>query len=116
MPLARLFEDFAERLNGNVRLRSILAGWKPAFHIESRDTGETFQIHIEGGRVQRVVRIAGEPADGGLLLRADEAVLQHVFCGKLSPLAAYTDGLLEAYGPQKDQIKLDVIALVLWRA
>jgi hypothetical protein len=114
--LATLFEEFSERLNGSVRLRPILARWTPVFHIESRDTDETFKIHIEDGLVRRIVRLATEPEDDGLLLRADKSVLQQVFSGQLSPLAAYTDGLLEVYGPQKDQIKLDAIALVLWEA
>ncbi len=115
-PLATLFEEFSQRLNGSARLRPILMRWKPIFHIESRDTAEIFQIHIEDGLVQRIVRLATEPEDDGLLLRADQSVLQQVFSGQLSPLAAYTDGLLEVYGPQKDQIKLDAIALVLWEA
>ena len=116
MPLANLFEVFSERLNTNVRLRSLLAAWRSALHIASRDTGETFRIHIEGGRVQQIVRVASEPDDEGLLLRADESVLQRIFSCRLSPLAAHTDGLLEVYGPEKDQIKLDMIALVLWGA
>jgi hypothetical protein len=115
-PLATLFEEFSQRLNGSARLRPILMKWKPIFHIESRDTGETFKIHIEDGLVRQIVRVAGEPEGDGLLLRADQSILQQVFSGQLSPLAAFTDGLLEVYGPQKDQIKLDAIALVLWEA
>ena len=68
------------------------------------------------GRVEGVEPTGEEPGDEALLLRAPAPVLERVFSGALSPLGAYTDGQLEVYGSQKDQIKLDVIALVLWGA
>jgi len=114
--LGHTLGQFAGRVNECAALRGTLAGWQPDFHIEARDTGAAFRVRIEGGRVQGVEPAASEAGDDALLLRADAAVLEEVFTGTRSPLGAYTDGLLEVYGPPKDQIKLDVIALVLWGA
>jgi hypothetical protein len=114
--LATLLDDFSKRINGKDALRATLTDWQPEFYIQARDTGGTFQIHFDNARVDRVLPVATEPGDDALLLRADQAILQKIFSGNLSPLGAYTDGLLEVYGSQKDQIKLDVIALVVWGA
>jgi hypothetical protein len=114
--LLDLLGDFALRVNDHPALRRPLAGWSPDFYIEASDTGDTFEVHMAGGRVEAVARTGEEPGDEALLLRAATPVLESVFSGALSPLGAYTDGQLEVYGSQKDQIKLDVIALVLWGA
>ena len=107
---------FAGRVNEHAALRGTLAGWTPQFYIQARDSGETFRVRFVSGRIEDVLPTHGEPGDEALLLRAESDVLQQVFSGGQSPLAAYTDGELEVYGPTKDQIKLDVIALVLWGA
>jgi len=112
--LLRLLEDFSERINAQPRLRTTLATWRPEFFIQARDTLATFQIHFEDSLVQRVVPTDTEPGDNALLLRGDEDTLRGIFSGTLRPLAAYTDGMLEVYGSQKDQIKLDAIVLVVW--
>jgi hypothetical protein len=114
--LLELFGAFAGRVNGQASLRTTLADWTPQFFIEARDTGDTFQVCIEDGRIDRVVPTRTEPSDEALLLRAPTDVLEKIFGGALSPLGAYTDGQLEVYGHPKDQIKLDVIALVVWGA
>jgi hypothetical protein len=112
--LATLLDRFAVRVNGQSDLRRTLAGWEPEFFIQARDTGTTYQVVIAGGRIERVVPVAAEPGDDALVLRADQSTLQAIFDGAVSPLGAYTDGSLEVYGSQKDQIKLDVVAVVLW--
>ena len=114
--LLNLLREFAVRVNDHPALRRPLAGWSPGFYIEASDTGHTFEVHLVGGRVEGVEPAGKEPGDEALLLRAATPVLERVFSGALSPLGAYTDGQLEVYGSQKDQIKLDVIALVLWGA
>ena len=114
--LHELLRGFAGRVNGQASLRTTLAGWTPDFFIEARDTGDIFQVRVERGQVEDVLRATADPGDEALLLRADAAMLERIFTGMLSPLGAYTDGLLEVYGSPKDQIKLDVIALVVWGA
>ncbi|HEY2977654.1 MAG TPA: hypothetical protein VGJ35_06770 [Burkholderiaceae bacterium] len=114
--LLELLRGFAERVNAQASLRTTLAGWSPDFFIEARDTGDIFQVRVERGQVEDVLHATADLADDALLLRADAATLERIFTGMLSPLGAYTDGLLEVYGNPKDQIKLDVIALVVWGA
>ena len=114
--LQELLGSFAQRANAHTSLRKTLAGWSPDFYIQSSDSGECFQIRVVGGGIQDVLATRDEPGDEALVLRGCSAVLGQVFSGQRSPLAAYTDGQLEVYGNPKDQIKLDVIALVLWGA
>ena len=112
--MVTLLEYFRSRVNSHGRLRATLVGWEPEFYIQARDVDNMFRIHFECGYVGQVLAVSTNPSDEALLLRADQAVLRKIFSGKMSPLSAYTDGLLEVYGNQKDQIKLDVIALVVW--
>jgi len=114
--LQPLLADFAQRANAHPSLRNTLAGWSPDFYIQASDSGECFQIRVVGGGIHDVLPTRNEPGDEALLLRGGTAVLSEVFSGQRSPLGAYTDGELEVYGHPKDQIKLDVIALVLWGA
>jgi hypothetical protein len=114
--LHHVLGSFAGRVNEHPALRSTLAGWTPEFFIQARDSGDTFRVNMAGGRIADVLPTAVEPGDNALLLRGDCELLEQVFQGQQSPLGAYTDGQLEVYGPTKDQIKLDVIALVLWGA
>lgn len=114
--LHQMLGDFAGRANAHPSLRNTLQGWSPEFFIQTIDSGECFQIHLDGAGIDSVLPTSIEPGDEALLLRGGSAVLQAVFSGDRSPLGAYTDGQLEVYGNPKDQIKLDVIALVLWGA
>jgi len=114
--LQSVLGNFAGRVNDHPALRSTLAGWTPDFFIQARDSGDTFHVQMAGGRITGVLLTTTEPGDNALLLRGDGDLLEQVFQGQQSPLGAYTDGQLEVYGPTKDQIKLDVIALVLWGA
>jgi hypothetical protein len=45
---------------------------------------------------------------------ASESDLEALFTGKLNPVEAHSNGILEVYGEPKDQVKLDAITLVLW--
>jgi len=114
--LHELLRGFAGRVNAQASLRTTLAGWTPDFFIEARDTCDICQVRVARGQVEDVLRTTADPGDEALLLRGDAAVLERIFTGMLSPLGAYTDGQLEVYGNPKDQIKLDVIALVVWGA
>ncbi len=114
--LGGLLNDFSVRVNSLDNLRALLLGWAPEFYIQARDVGDTFRIYFEQGSVQKIEPVEHEPSDEALLLRADMGVLEKIFTGTLSPLSAYTQGVLEVYGSAKDQVKLDLIALLVWGA
>ncbi|MFZ3088264.1 MAG: hypothetical protein WA123_09405 [Methylotenera sp.] len=114
--LTLVLEEFTKQINSLPSMRSTLNGWHPEFYIQERDTGYTYEIQIENSLIRQILLVSTEPSDDALLMRADYEILHEIFSGTLSPLGAYTDGLLEVYGNQKDQIKLDVIALTLWGA
>lgn len=105
---------FAAQVNANTRIRSLIKGWTPPFVVEGRDTGEAMAVLLDGTQIAGIEVLDCEPDSHALVLRGDAHTLIEVFEGRLSPLVAYSDGLLEVYGEQRDQIKLDAIALVLW--
>lgn len=112
--LQSLFDTFSAKANAIPRLHTLMADWHPEFVIEARDTGERFEVEVNEGRIASVTPRSAETPDRALLLRADEDMLFEVFEGRQSALTAYSDGLLELYGDQRDQTKLDAIALILW--
>lgn len=112
--LQSLFKDFSQKVNTNARIQSLMKDWQPEFVVEARDTGEKFDLTVADGQIAGVFPRADEAPDHALLLRADSDILRAVFEGRHSPLSAYSDGLLEVYGDQRDQTKLDAIALILW--
>jgi hypothetical protein len=109
-----LLEDFAHKANTHPRLRSVLQGWQPEFFIEVADAQERFEIGLREGRFEPARLTDAQPSDDALLLRGPHHVLEAVFQGRLSALAAYNNGQLEVYGKTRDQTKLDTIALVVW--
>lgn len=110
---------FAGSVNGNSRMAPLLKGWEPVVLVEESDSGQLYTFKVVGGRVQSVSAVHADDADDAELahtirLRGSQATLCGVFTGKLNPAAAYVKGTLEVYGSTADQVKLDVICLVLW--
>ena len=107
---------FQERANTNAAVRRIAAGWSQKLVVECRDTGAAYQLDITDGHIADVRPRADATDEPGLLIRGEEVLLSQVFAGSVHPIRAYNDGVLEVYGDQRDQVKLDAISLVIWGA
>ena len=107
---------FAGSVNGNSRMAPLLKGWEPVVLVEESDSGQLYTFKVVGGRVQSATAVDADDAQlpHTIRLRGSQATLCGVFTGKLNPAAAYVKGALEVYGSTADQVKLDVICLVLW--
>jgi SCP-2 sterol transfer family len=105
--------SFQSQVNAHTRMASLLKGWNPTFHLECTDTGLLYSLRVKDGRVDAVAEGHVDAAHTIRLL-AREADLEALFTGRLHPVQAHSDGVLEVYGDSKDQVKLDAITMVLW--
>jgi hypothetical protein len=114
--LPGVIDAFVGRVNMQPRLTTLLKNWEPDFLVQVRDADSGFRFVFRNGRVEGIVPTRDEPGDRSLLLRGDAATLRAMFSGELNPLRAHSDGKIEIYGSEKDQIKLDTIVLIVWGA
>jgi len=56
-----------------------------------------------------------EEAEGLVHLQAEEDVLNEIFSGKYNPATALVDGALAVYSADRDKVKLEALAMVIWR-
>lgn len=105
---------FQGEANAHARVASLLKGWNPTFHLECLDTGHLFSLRVKDGRVDAVSEGHAD-ASHTIRLLANENDLENLFSGKLHPVQAHSDGILEVYGDSKDQVKLDAITMILWQ-
>lgn len=112
MGLRTCLEDFREKVNRHSRIRTLLKDWKRVVVIEVTDTGETFAFIFSDGEIKdlKCEAVEGEQ----ILLRSKEATCRDVFSGALNPATAFLNGQLEVFASDRDQVKLDAIALILW--
>lgn len=114
-PLADTLLQFRDKVNADTRLRTTLKGWEPVIIVEATESGWKQYV------VVRDCQIAEIRADGAqnthiVHLLAEEGVLNAVFSGSLNPTEAFLNGDLQIFADDKDQVKLDVISLMLWGA
>ena len=104
--------EFAEKVNGTRRMESLLKGWDRCISVKSTDTGVSCHIQVKDRRLS-LVR-SGDDALESVEVEGKEDLLKDVFRGIKNPAKESLDGNLSVFGSDKDQMKLDAIALVLW--
>src|ERR1041384_8280838 len=104
--------EFAEKVNGTRRMESLLKGWDRCISVTSTDTGVSHHIQVMDRRLtlvpSRMTALESVEVEG------KEELLKDVFRGIRNPAKESLDGNLSVFGSDKDQMKLDAIALVLW--
>lgn len=102
---------FAERINGDPKLRRMVADWERAIALEATDgDGDGVGIVVHGGEVL----VGTLPDAPDIRLRAPRRVLEDVFSGRLSPTEPYVEGSLSVEGSQEDVLRLDFLSLMIW--
>ncbi len=105
--------DFRDRVNENAKLKTFLKGWEPVISILTSDTGEAYSLVVKNETVTQVL-LENMDHNHKIDVEGDETTLDQVFSGNLNPAEALLDGQLAIYGNEKDQLKLDAIALIIW--
>jgi hypothetical protein len=109
-------EDFQQKFNTNPRVRKLVKNWNRQILIEATDTGETCTMLISDEELQRIVPgPPPDPEDGYLIhLQAEDGTLVDIFSGVFNPSNALLDGLLSVFSHDKDKVKLEALAMVIW--
>lgn len=103
---------FVEDANGNAKVKKIISGWNPNIMVTSLDSDLAITVQVRGGEL---TLMDGTHASAhAITLEARDEVLSRIFVGKTNPAEESIDGHLQVYGDARDQIKLDVLTMVLW--
>jgi SCP-2 sterol transfer family len=115
--LDAVLEDFRSRFNTNQRAQKLVNNWNRFLVLDAQDTGRKFALVVKDLRIDAVVKVTeiDEEADGLIHLQADEAVLQAIFSGRYNPATALVDGALAVFSQDRDKVKLEALAMVIWR-
>lgn len=105
--------DFRTRFNENPRVQKLIVGWDRAILVDAIDTGEQHSMIVENMQMKEVVPGLVD-ADEPVHLQAEESLLMDMFAGRTKPAAALMDGALAVFSSDKDKVKLEALAMVIW--
>ena len=112
-----VLQDFKDRFNGNSRAQKLVKDWNRIVLLDSTDTGSKFGLVVKDQVMVEVrsMKGAAEDAVDVVHLQAEEDVLQDIFAGRYNPATALVDGALAVFSPDRDKVKLEALAMVIWR-
>lgn len=114
-PLWTQLNDFRQRFNANPRVQKLIAGWDRNILVDATDTGEQHTLVIEGMQMKEVAPgLLDDDPDTSVHLQADEDLLVDMFAGRTKPAAALMDGVLAVFSSDRDKVKLEALAMVIW--
>ena len=113
--LRECLEDFQQRFNTNGRVRKLVKNWDRQVLVEATDTGAVYTMHIEDAELRRIDEGRAEGDDEYLVhLQASNETLMEIFSGNYNPSTALLDGMLSVFSNERDKVKLEACAMVIW--
>lgn len=116
--LETILEDFRERFHSNRRAQKLVKKWNRTILLEATDTGELYTLVVADQAIAAIERGRGAGADEDdeylVHLQTEESVLMDVFSGRYNPSTALLDGMLSVFSNERDKVKLEALAMVLW--
>ncbi len=115
--LPSVLEDFKVRFNTNARVKRLVDGWNRLVVLDASDTGRKFGLVVQDTELAevRVLDDFDDGADNLVHLQAEEQILQRIFSGTYNPATALTDGNLAVFSKDRDKVKLEALAMLIWR-
>jgi hypothetical protein len=112
-----VLQTFKERFNNNPRAGKLVKDWNRIVLLDSTDTGSKFGLVVQDQVLTEVRPMKGvdEEVCDLVHLQAEEDVLHEIFSGRYNPATALVDGALAVYSPDRDKVKLEALAMVIWR-
>ena len=113
--LASLY-DFQNRFNNDQRVKKLIKGWNRYLKVDGTDSGEIYTCTIQDLAINKVEPGCPlEDDDENLIsLQAGQEVLVRIFTGKYNPAHALIDGALAVFSGERDKVKLEAIAMIIW--
>jgi putative sterol carrier protein len=108
--------DFQKTFNENQRVKKLTKGWKRFLKAEATDTGEIFTVTVQDVSISAIEPgcSMSEEDEDLITLQAAEEALVRIFTGKYNPAHALIDGALAVFCSERDKVKLEAIAMVIW--
>ena len=111
--LLTTLENFKERFNANSLVKKLIKKWDRSIMLESIDTGSNYSMIIEGQELNAIKEGFVE-WDPPVRLQAEEVILCQIFSGQYNPATALIDGVLAVFSEERDKVKLEAIAMIVW--
>jgi len=111
--LRECLADFQREVNRNERVRRLIQGWDRRIVVEPLDEDGPYTMVVRELEVAEV-RPGLAEGDGVVHLQADALVLKRIFTGGYNPATAVLDGALAVFSDERDKVKLEAVAIVIW--
>lgn len=115
--LKKCLLEFQRLFNAHTRVKKLIRKWNRFILIEATDTHEQYSMVVSDLMIDRIEDgfVEGDHAvDNKILLQAETEVLERIFSGDYNPASAHIDGALAVFSLEKDKVKLEAIAMVIW--
>jgi hypothetical protein len=112
-----VLEDFKTRFNTNPRVKRLVDGWNRLVVLDASDTSRKFGLVVRDTQLVEVQTLSAFDDGAGDLvhLQAEEHILRRIFAGDYNPATALTDGNLAVFSKDRDKVKLEALAMLIWR-
>ena len=111
--LEECLQDFRDRFNDNERVKKLIAGWNREVLVEPLDAPTAYTMTIENLAMTSVSSGIRE-GENQVHMQADEDILKRIFTGDYNPATALIDGNMAVFSAERDKVKLEAIAMVIW--
>jgi hypothetical protein len=112
--LEECLTDFRDRFNDNARVKKLIVGWNRDILVEPLDAPTAYTMVIENLQMTSVSAGIDQGHDGQVHMQADEEILKRIFTGEYNPAEALIDGNMAVFSEERDKVKLEAIAMVIW--
>jgi SCP-2 sterol transfer family protein len=113
--LRESLEDFQARFNTNERAKKLVKNWNRQIYVEPTDGADSYTMTVEDQVLHTIEEGAPDGEDEFLVhLQAENATLVEVFSGNYNPSKALLDGMLSVFSNDRDKVKLEACAMVIW--
>lgn len=106
--------DFQIRFNDSAMVKKLIKNWNRSVVLEATDSGAVLTLMISNFTMTEVRDQAHEDPEYPICLQAAQEILIKIFSGESNPTHALIDGTLAVFSSEKDKVKLEAIAMVIW--
>jgi len=109
-------QDFQNRFNNDARVKKLIKGWNRYLKVDGTDTGEIYTLTIQYLAVTNIEAgcTLADDDENVIALQAAQEALVRIFTGKYNPAHALIDGALAVFSGERDKVKLEAIAMIIW--
>ncbi|MBZ5508319.1 MAG: SCP2 sterol-binding domain-containing protein [Acidobacteriia bacterium] len=109
-------QDFQNRFNNDTRVKKLIKGWNRFLKVDGTDTGEIYTLTIQDLAVTNIEAgcTLADDDEKVIALQASQEALVRIFTGKYNPAHALIDGALAVFSGERDKVKLEAIAMIIW--